>query len=121
METLTISLDDVLLYGRHGVMTQEREVGNEFRVSVAVTMPAPAGCATDKLEGTLSYADIYDVVSEQFSRPSALIEHVAHRISRALFDRWPLIDRVVVKVTKVTPPITGFAGSASVCLDVPRR
>lgn len=115
-DILTIALEDVRLYGCHGVMEQERRVGNEFRLDLSVECAAPEGCRTDSVEGTVSYADLYDVAVAEFAVPSALLEHVAHRITDSIERRWPQLTRIEVRIAKLTPPISGFAGTASVRL-----
>lgn len=113
---LAIALENVRLYGLHGVGAQERAVGAEFRLDVSVTLPRPDGCMTDEIDDTVSYADIYEVVREEFSHPSRLIEHVAHRIGTKLLACFPVLQTVEVKVVKIAPPIPGFSGHASVRL-----
>lgn len=113
---MTISLEDVRLYGYHGVFGQERAVGAEFVVWIDITVPCPAGCETDDIAGTISYADVYDVMKREFDVPSDLLEHLAARVAQALRGRWPFIKSLVVKIRKVAPPIPGFQGAASVTL-----
>lgn len=119
-DSLTISLEDVLLHGYHGVMEQEKKVGNEFSLTVEAEMIPPEGCLTDSLQGTISYAEMYDVVREEFAKRADLIEHVAHRIASALLLRWPQIETVKVKLTKMAPPIPSFAGRSAVTLQLHR-
>lgn len=113
---LIISLDNVHLHGYHGVDEQERIVGAEYELNVSVALPVTEGCATDEIGDTLSYADIYDVVRDEFSRSSRLIEHVATRVGNALLEAFGQIESVEIKVVKLSPPIPGFSGSASVRL-----
>lgn len=113
---LIISLDNVRMHGYHGVDEQERVVGAEYELNVSVSLPFPEGCVTDEIDDTLSYADIYEVMKDEFSRPSRLIEHVATRIGDALFRAFGQIENIEIKVVKLSPPIPGFSGSASVRL-----
>lgn len=115
--TITISLEGVRLYGYHGVFGQERTVGAEFEAWVDITVPCPEGCETDKLEGTISYADVYEVLKAEFDRPSDLLEHLVARVAKAVRCRWPQLLSLTVKIRKVAPPIPGFQGSASVTMN----
>ncbi len=103
-----ISLTDMRFYSRHGVMEQERAVGNDFLVSVTIELN---GCVlTDNLADTISYADVAAVVKECMAIPSQLIEHCSARIADGLLSS-PFgnrINRLRVKVTKPTPPIAGI-------------
>lgn len=113
---MTICLEGVRLYGHHGVFPQEKKVGAEFEVWVDFTFPCPAGCYSDCLADTVSYADLYDVVRQEFAIPSELLEHLVKRIADAVSQRWPVFSSLSVKVRKIAPPIPSFQGSASVSL-----
>ena len=114
--TILISLEGVRLYGYHGVFEQERRVGAEFEAWVDLEMACPPGCETDNLEGTVSYADVYEVLKTEFDKPSDLLEHLVARISRRIRERWPQLLSLTVKIRKVAPPIPNFQGSASVTI-----
>lgn len=101
-DRMTVTLASMRLYARHGVGAQEREVGNEFEVTVSIEIPP---VYTDCLDDTVSYADIAEVVKEQMAVPSLLLEHVAARLRHALTGRFPQILGGAVTVTKLKPPI----------------
>ncbi|MBD5347136.1 MAG: dihydroneopterin aldolase [Bacteroides sp.] len=111
---MSITLDSLRFYARHGVGAQEREVGNDFEVSVSVDIPP---VYSDRIEATVNYAEITESVRTEMEIPSALIEHVAVRIRNALMARFPLITGGRVTVCKLKPPIPGAElKSASVTL-----
>lgn len=111
---ITIALEHLRIYARHGVMEQERTVGNEFIADLSLDIDATKGMRRDQLDGTISYADIYAVVATQMQTPSRTLEHAAIRIAEALRNGFLQIKSGSVKITKVTPPIPGICGSASV-------
>lgn len=111
---LTISLEHVRLFGRHGVFAQENAVGAEYDVWVDVSLPPVAACDTDALGDTISYAGLYELLATEFAEPSALLEHLTKRIAMSIASRWPQVEAVKVKVCKIAPPIPAFQGSASV-------
>lgn len=113
-ETFDITLRDLRFHARHGVMEQERRVGNEFAVDVTVTVAATEGILRDELEGTVSYADLYEVVRQEMSVPSQLLEHVAYRIGQSIRREFYQVKGVTVSVTKLSPPIAGCRGAATV-------
>ena len=116
--SMTISLEGVRLYGHHGVFPQEKKVGAEFEVWVDLTLPCPDGCDTDCLADTVSSADLYELVREEFARPSDLLEHLVKCLVETVSQRWPGFSLLSVKVRKVAPPIPSFQGSASVSLSL---
>lgn len=115
-ETVTIRINRLRLYARHGVEAQERVVGNMFEVDLELDYPATAAVALDRLDGTLNYAEAVDTVKEVMAEPSALLEHVCGRLRDALMERWPAISRGTVTVAKLSPPISAPLGSVSVTL-----
>lgn len=116
MEKLSISIEDVRFYANHGVFEQEQVVGNEFSVSVSIEMPVIKTIENDDLADTISYADIYDVVSFEMKQTSKLIENVAYRILNSIRKKWNEVDKISVKVEKLSPPIMSFEGKALVSL-----
>lgn len=101
----TITLDRLRFFAHHGVMAQERKVGNDFEVTVTVTYDASEAAETDDITAAINYAEIVEEVRRVMEHPSALLEHVAWQIRRSLSRRFPQIKGGRVKVTKVSPPI----------------
>ena len=116
-DKMDIFLKDVRFHARHGVFEQERTVGNEFAVSLSVSVAETPGMEADSLDGTLSYADLYETVAAEMAVPSSLLEHVAIRVARALQQRYPAIISGRVEITKLAPPIPGIRGEAGVALS----
>mgnify|MGYP003294084691 CR=1 FL=1 len=104
---MIITITNITLKAYHGVFPFERENGNIFRVSVRALLPDTMGTKTDMLEDTVNYQDIYDIVTREMSIPSALLEHVAARIGKAIKHNIPLIEQVEVTVEKHAPSLGG--------------
>lgn len=114
-DRMTVTLDSLRFYARHGVGAQERAVGNDFEVTVSIVVPM---VYDDDLDSTVSYADIASAIRDEMEVPSALIEHVAVRIRDTLLRRWPQICGGSVRVAKLKPPVARLQlASASVTLD----
>lgn len=112
---VTIEINRMSLYARHGVMAQERRVGNRFEVTARLRYPL---ADADDISSTLNYAEAAEVIREVMAEPSDLLETVVTRLKEALVSRFPAIKGGTVKVAKLTPPIPGFeAGSVAVRLD----
>lgn len=103
--SVVITVDRLRLFARHGVMEQERRIGNEFEVTLRITYPSDV--TRDSIDATLNYAKAVDVVREVMSEPSQLLEHVAWRISEALRSRFPAIEAIETTIVKLRPPIEG--------------
>lgn len=89
----------------HGVLPQERIVGNDYIVNLSVDYPVMQACESDDVADTMNYADAAEVVKEQMAVPSNLIENVAYRICKAVLKRFPLAEQVTVDIQKVAPPM----------------
>lgn len=117
MKNFEISLKDLHFHAHHGVMAQERKVGNEFVVSITVAIPFSTSILDDELEATISYAEIYNIVKKEVLTPKKLLETVASSIVLKAKERWPQIISGQVTIRKMTPPIPGVTGFAEVTLN----
>ncbi len=103
---ITIELNRMQLQAHHGVMEQERKIGNLFEVTVHLTYPL-SDVPDDELDNTINYAELAEVVKREMATASNLLEHVAGRIKTAVTRRWSFITAGMVSVSKLTPPIPG--------------
>ena len=115
-----ILLKDLRFQARHGVGAQETLVGNEFTVNLRLRTDLSKAVRTDDVADTLSYADVFEAVRDEMSRPSQLLEHVAGRIARRLFQDFPALDAIELKLMKRNPPMGADIDSAGVELALER-
>ena len=116
-----IRLSDLRFRAYHGVLPQERVVGNDYYVNLCLTLRASADATyTDQLEGTVNYAEAYQIVQAEMAVPSALLEHVAQRILTRLFNRFDLVEKAAIEVTKINPPFSADGAKAAVLLTATR-
>ncbi|MDE5668281.1 MAG: dihydroneopterin aldolase [Duncaniella sp.] len=113
----TVEINGLRIFARHGVLPQERQVGNLFEVSAHLVYPMDRALEHDDLDGTLNYAEATEVITDVMSEPSALLEHVAMRIKNALTDRFPLIEGGSIRVAKITPPIAAELDSVAIKIE----
>lgn len=118
MEKLTIEVDRLKVRAYHGVFPQERAVGNDFEVTLSVTV-IPEGISemADRLDNTVSYADLAGIIREVMGRPVDLLETVALNISREVRGRFPAVTGGRVKVTKLHPPLPQAMAGASIIYE----
>lgn len=100
-----ITLERLRIYAYHGVNPQERLVGAYFYIDLEVETDFSIAIQNDKLEYTISYADIYEIIKEEMATPSQLLEHVAGRIINKLFTSFPTIERIRISLSKENPPM----------------
>ena len=102
-----IELRGLIFFAYHGVLPEERQMGNTFVVDLVLDADISQAACTDNLADTVNYAEAYEVVKREMAAPSLLLEHVCGRIATALLDSFPPLSRVNVCVTKKNPPIEG--------------
>ena len=121
LQSTEILLRDLRFYARHGVLEQERTVGNAYTVNLTLRL-SDAGAAVfdDRLDGTISYAEVYALVREEVHTPSSLLEHVAGRILRRLFETFDLLEYAVVEVCKDNPPMSAHTAGCCARLTATR-
>lgn len=109
----TLRLEDLRFFSRIGVFEQERNVGNEFRVDCSFKISADSFTCED-LSTTVSYADVYCIIENAMKKEWKLLESVAVQVAYECRKNWPGIIQINVKITKLSPPISGLQGSCSV-------
>ena len=115
-----IEINNMRFYAYHGCFEQERTIGTHFRVDLAVHTDTGRAEVSDNIADTVNYLEVYQLVKRQMQIPSHLLEHVARRIGDGLLSQFAAIEKVVVKVSKLNPPLGGQMESVSVTLDFSR-
>lgn len=110
----SIILKGVRIYAYHGVLPQERTVGAYFTIDIKLDTDFTRAIETDELEGTISYADVLDVVKREMAIPSKLLEHVGGRIVKALKSEFNNINKVYLRIMKENPPMGGDLEGAGI-------
>lgn len=110
--------DKILLTGahffaRHGVSDEERRVGGRFVIDVELACDLARAGASDHLNDTISYAELYQVVRGIVEEKSfQLVETLAETLAQKILEIFPARG-VLIRVKKQPPPIEGiidFAG-----------
>lgn len=101
-------------YANHGVVEQEKMVGNWFTVDLALRLNLCQAMQTDNLTDTINYAEVYTIVEQQMKIPSKLLEHLGGRIIDALVQKFPNLRKIELRVTKQNPPFKAQIEGASV-------
>lgn len=109
-----IFLRQLRFHAFHGVLDQERRVGNDYVINVVAECDFAHAMQTDELEDTVNYAEIYRVVKEEMAVPSKLLEHVAGRIGERLFNEFPFLQSLDISIMKVNPPFGADCEGAGV-------
>lgn len=91
-----------------GNYSAERELGNEIEVSVKLELIATAAALTDRLDKTVDYEEVYELVKEVISEPMHLLETSVKKITDKISGQYPSVKKIKVRVAKLNPPIRGI-------------
>lgn len=109
-----IRLEGMEFSAYHGVMDEERRIGNRFQVDLVLETDFEEAAQTDKLNDTVDYEAIYRIVSSRMQTPARLLEFLAREIATEVKGRFPAIRWIEVTVSKFNPPVGGICKQASV-------
>ena len=118
LQSSSIYVRHLRLYAYHGVLPQEQQVGGEYDVSLRVHYNITRAMASDDVADTLNYAELCQVVRRVMATPSQLLEHVAGRMGRAVFEAFPEATALDLCLTKVNPPMGADCDGAGVELHL---
>jgi dihydroneopterin aldolase len=102
-----IHLEQMSFHAYHGCLETERKYGNLFTVDFKGSMDMTKAGASDNLEDTVNYGEIYDIVAKEMEQPSNLLEHVCARIVKKIAGSFPEFVEFSVCVSKQNPPVGG--------------
>lgn len=118
MPEFEIQLRDVKMYASHGVMPEEAVTGNQYRVNVRLRLDAASfDAGKDDIRSTISYAEVFNILSEVMSHRVALLETVAVEFASKVKKRWPYLKSGWIEIIKTVPPIPHMIGEAGVRYD----
>jgi dihydroneopterin aldolase len=118
-----IRLNDMVFYGYHGVLPEERALGQRFVVDVELRVDLRRAGTSDDLAATVNYSQVYAVARDVVTGPPCqLIEAVAERIAERVLAEHSMVESVLVRVRKPEVPIPGSVlGSSEVWIERNRR
>jgi dihydroneopterin aldolase len=102
---MILELEGLAIFGRHGVLDEERRDGQEFLYDIRMDV-GEAG-TSDRIEDAVDYREVADCVRDvSGSRDFNLIEALGRAVADALVERFP-VRSVRVRVTKTMPAGVG--------------
>ncbi|GHV25791.1 7,8-dihydroneopterin aldolase [Bacteroidia bacterium] len=102
-----LELKGMTFFACHGVMDQERKVGNTYTIDLKLYVDFQSATLSDNLYDTINYAAVYELVKQEMAIPSNLIEHVAGRILQRIHADFPAIKTLEIRLAKQNPPMGG--------------
>lgn len=108
----TIHLHDLKFFAYHGLYEEERKTGNNFEMNVDVMADIP-GTIT-KLEHTIDYAEVYQIIEARMKQPTALLETLVHDLAEKIYQYDNRVKSVNITIKKLSAPIKFFNGVVGV-------
>lgn len=113
----SIEINGIFGFGYHGLFDDERENGQGFLVDVILMMDLFPASVTDRVEDTVDYSAVCDlVVSLIVGPPVSLIETLAGKIANRLLDQYPKVNSVRITVHKPDAPVAAKVKDLSVSI-----
>jgi dihydroneopterin aldolase len=103
--SVEVEVSGLSIYTHHGVTEAEREIGQRLLVDVSFDVPHCDALLTDRLEDTVDYAEVADIVAlAATERSYKTLERLGHVICERLAERYGC-ETVVVRAAKPEPPL----------------
>ncbi len=113
-----VHLNKIKIFARHGVLPQEQLTGAYFYVSLKIGYDFSKAMLTDNLEGTISYADIFEIVRQEMAVSSKLLEHVGGCIANRIKNEFPHITSIELTIDKENPPMGAECLAAGIDIKI---
>ncbi len=103
--SVEVELRGLSIYTHHGVTEAEREIGQRLELDVTFDVPHCDALLTDRLDDTVDYAEVADIVALAATEKSyKTLERLCHVITERLAERFGS-DSVTVRAAKPEPPL----------------
>ena len=103
--SVEVEVRGLSIYTHHGVTEAERETGQRLEIDVSLDVPDCDAVLTDRVEDTVDYAEVCDIVAlAATERSYRTLERLCHVIAERLMERFKC-ESVRVRAAKPEPPI----------------
>lgn len=104
-----ILMENMSFYGYHGVLKEEKILGQKFFIDAVLCLPLEKAGETDDLSFSVNYGAVYEIIKEIVTKERfALIEALAERVCREILSSYPLVQKILLRVKKPEAPVEGI-------------
>ena len=101
-----ILIEDLNLFGYHGVKESEKKDGQNFRFNIEILLNKDVSLEKDNLEDTLNYSEVIRIIKDINNKQRFnLMETLSRTIADRVMNISPSVQKVSVKIEKTAPPI----------------
>jgi 7,8-dihydroneopterin aldolase/epimerase/oxygenase len=109
-----VELRGLSIFTHHGATDAEQEVGQRLEFDLSLDVPDCDAVITDRLEDTVDYAEVCDIVAlAATERSYRTLERLCHVVGERLIERFGC-DSVTVRAAKPEPPLPLAVDEAAV-------
>jgi 7,8-dihydroneopterin aldolase/epimerase/oxygenase len=103
--SVDVELRGLSIYTHHGVSEAEREIGQRLEFDVYFDVPDCDAVLTDRLEDTIDYAEVCDIVAlAATERSYRTLERLCQVVGERLMERYRC-ESARVRASKPEPPL----------------
>lgn len=104
-----ILMENMCFYGYHGVLPEEKTLGQKFILDAVLYLPLKKAGLTDALSDTVNYGAVFSLIENCVTKERFnLIEGLGERITSDIFSQNPLVQKIVLRIKKPEAPINGI-------------
>jgi dihydroneopterin aldolase len=104
-----IIMENMAFYGNHGVLPEEKALGQKFFVDAYLGLPLKKAGENDDLNFSVNYGAVYETIKEVVTEECFdLLEALAERLCNAIFDAYPQVAEIRIRVKKPEAPVPGL-------------
>lgn len=104
-----IILKNLGFYGYHGVLAEEKVLGQKFFIDMELFLDTREAGISDDMSKSVSYAEVYylikDIVENQKFN---LIEALGENLASSVLNKFSRVKSVMVRVIKPEAPVMGI-------------
>jgi dihydroneopterin aldolase len=112
-----IHLEAIQLFAYHGCLPEEALIGSNYTIDVMMETDFTAAALADDLSQTIDYCVVFNIVKEEMAIRANLLENVAIRMVNRLKRELKDLNKVVITVTKLNPPMNGNVKGVSIIVE----
>ena len=103
--SVDVEVQGLSIYTHHGVSDAEQEIGQRLEFDVTFDVPHCDAVLTDRVEDTIDYGDVADIVTlAATERSYRTLERLGHVVGERIMERYGC-ERVRVRAAKPEPPL----------------
>ena len=104
-----IIMENMGFFGYHGVLQEEKILGQKFFLDVYLYLSLKKAGETDDLNFSVNYGEVYETIKEIVTNKKFdLLEGLAESICSEIFSSFPLIQKILIRVKKPEAPVSGI-------------